>query len=258
MNDNPYNPPQPITSTGQYYSDDMILLPAKVIWRMLYRQSKLGALLFPYFMARKLLNLRHPPNYAFQRITELPAIAEEQIPPDVGQAFKPLNEVCEANDMVHMGYYRAHGIGNRMIMHSYWLDATATMYSTITWIEISMGALRNNRLVFACHSCSESGIELHTSPVKPQDWIPELIPPGHELFDLPPDSTPSKVIQTHRERIANRTDIRRFDKDSLIKHIIRSSQDQFDFMYDKGFYAPLTAAEAIHLAAVRYPAPKPK
>ena len=55
------------------------------------------------------------------------------------------------------------------------------------------------------------------------------------------------MIDRHKKRIADRSDVIRFDEDSLLKEIVRSSQEQFDYMVAKGLYAPLSEEETRRL-----------
>jgi hypothetical protein len=248
MNHNPYQPPAPLTGLPQYYTDDITLMPATVIWRTVRRQSLSVAMMsFPYFLARKALRLRHPANHGTSRVTELPAIPEEQIPPHITQAFAPFIVACRACQMEPVQCFRTPCIGNKTIISSMWLDPTGTIYGSITWIDLRLGAFHKTKAVFACHSWLESGTEWHTSPMAPEDWIPELVPPGQEILALPPDLPPAQVIERHQQRLAGRSDVRRFDKASLLQEVLRASQERFDYLVSRGIYAPLTEAETERL-----------
>lgn len=83
--------------------------------------------------------------------------------------------------------------------------------------------------------------------MSPEDWIPELVPPGKDLMPLPPDAQPSEVIDRHLDRIASRTDVVPFNEASLLNEIVRGSQEQFDYLVAKGFYGPLSEAETQRL-----------
>jgi hypothetical protein len=110
-----------------------------------------------------------------------------------------------------------------------------------------MPGSHKTNVFFACHSWLESGIELGTSGVADEDWIPEMIPPDHDFLKLPLDTGLADVIARHRERIASRTDVRRFEPASLMREIVRQSQAMFDFLLASGFYAPLTRVETERL-----------
>jgi hypothetical protein len=252
MHDNPYEPPTASSELPQFYTDDITLMPPAVIWRTVRRQSLVGCvLLFPYFAARKLLRLRHRANHGTARVTALPLLPEEQIPKDVGLAFKPFMEVCKACQMDPVQYIRSPCIGNKTSFSSIWLDPTGRTYANMTWIDIQLGGLRRTKTVFACHSWLQSGVELHTAPMAPEDWIPEIVPPNQDILALAADTSPSQVIDRHRERIAARSDVCVFDEESLRQAILRSSQEIFDYMVARGIYSPLTKAETERLAVAQ-------
>jgi hypothetical protein len=232
----------------QFYTDDITLMPTTAIWSIIRRQSLFGcAVLLPYFLTRKLLRLRHRANYGTSRPTQLPAVPLEELPTDVTQAFSSFSEVCKARQMEHVRCVRSPYIGNKTAFTSFWLDQTGMTYSNVTWIDIRLGAMQKTKTVFACHSWLQSGVELHTAPVAPVDWILELIPPNQDMVVLPPETQPSDVIEAHRNRISSHSDVRSFDTDSLLREVLRSAQERFDFMITKGIYSPLSQTETEHL-----------
>jgi hypothetical protein len=173
----------------QFYTDDITLMPAAAIWRAARRQSLLSCLLlFPYFMARKVLRLRHRANHGIPRVTELPAVPDEHIPAEIIHAFAPFTEACNQNRMEHVQYVRSPCIGNRTVFTSIWLDPTGTIYCNMTWIDTRLGNHQFTKTVFGCHSWLKSDVELHTAPMAPEDWIPEIIPPGHDFMKLPAEA----------------------------------------------------------------------
>jgi hypothetical protein len=84
----------------------------------------------------------------------------------------------------------------------------------------------------------------------PENWIPELIRPHQDIEPLAPDAQPTEVIDRHIKRIADRSGVIRFTNETLLEEIIRGSQEQFDFMIDRGLYTPLTVAEVRRLESV--------
>lgn len=248
MRDNPYQSPD---MSPKFYTDDITLLPITAIWRTVRRQTILAqAFLFPCFLVRKMLKLRYPANHGTCRPTELHPVGDVQLPPVVRDAFAPYQEACSAQGMNPMGCFQPPWIGNRTAFSSIWLDRTGKTYVTIIWIHIRLGALQNTNTVFACHSQLLSGVELHTVPVAPQNWTPEIIPSNQHLLRLDEGVQPLSVIDCHNKRIANRSDVIHYDESSLPEQIIRNAQDLFDFMVAKGFYSPLSAVEVENLMSV--------
>jgi hypothetical protein len=245
MHDNPYQPP---TESPQFYTDDIIGMPVTAIWRTSRRQGAIGCLVvFPMFLVRKLLQLRFPANHATCRVTELPALGDNEIPAEICRSFAPLESACREAGMEHVRSFRPPWIGNKSGMFSIWLDASGELYCNITHIDLQLGSIRKSKTVFACHSRLASGIHLNTAPVRPEDWIPELIPPHQDLVRLAPDTPPAAVIRRHKERLIGRADIVHFNSETLLDEVIRGSQEMFDFLLAKGVYTPLSSAETKRL-----------
>ena len=101
--------------------------------------------------------------------------------------------------------------------------------------------------MFACHSWLRSGVQFHTAPAAPEERNPEIVPPKEDIMALPADAQPSYVIDRHRDRIAGRSDVRSFDKDSLMREVLRSSQQIFDYLVAQGIYSPLSDGETERL-----------
>lgn len=252
MHENPYQSP---IESPQYYTDDITTLPISAIWRFARRQGVVScSILFPMFLARKLLKLRFPANHATCRVTELPAIRQEDLPADIQSDLDPLEAACRDAGMEHVRTFRVPWIGGKSGVFSIWLDPSGDVYCNITRINLQLGSIRKSKTVFACHSRLTSGVDLHTAPVAPQDWIPELIPPSQDFAPLPPDTLPAAVIQRHRERVSGLTGIIRFDTKTLIDEVLRASQQMFDFLLAKGIYTPLSSTEVKRLQSATQPA----
>ena len=250
MDDNPYKAPASAWSSAEFYTDDITLMPIIAIWRALRGQPLFGRVLaFLYILARKALGKRFPANHGTRRPTELTSVPPDEIPGDIRAALAPFDDACTARTMKHLGYFRPQWIGNKRGLVSLWLDPTGATSCSITWIDMRLGSFRKTKVVFACHSTLASGVELHTGPVAPEDWIPEVVPPNQELMRLPVDVQPSHVIERHRERLANRSDVVCFNVDSLLTETVRRSQDLFDYLVAKRIYTPLTVEEAERLSA---------
>lgn len=236
----------------EYYTDDVTLLPIRVIWRAMRRQPMPAAFVaFLYILARKFLRRRFPANHGSHRQPRLTSSLSDDIPFDVRMAFAPFGKVCEARGMNHVGFFHPEWIGNKRGLFSIWLDPQGLVYCTIAWIDLRLGDQRRSKVVFSCHSVLVSGVELHTGPLAPEDHIPEMIPPDQDLLPLPLDTTPCDAIDRHRERITGRGDIVCHDAASLMAHLIRGSERLLDHLVAKGIYAPLTSVEVERLRRIR-------
>jgi hypothetical protein len=249
MHDNPYQSP---TESPQFYTDDITRMPVSAIWRTSRRQGVIGCLMvFPMFLVRKLFKLRFPANHATCRVTELAALADDEIAAEIRGGFAPFETACREAGMEHVRSFRPPWIGNKSGVFSIWLDPSGETYCNITHIDLQLGSMRKSKTVFACHSRLASGVHLHTASVRPEDWIPELIPPHQEFVRLPQETPPSAVIKHHRERLIGRADIVRFNSETLLDEVIRGSQEMFDFLLAKGVYTPLSSAELQRLQSAQ-------
>ena len=77
-----------------------------------------------------------------------------------------------------------------------------------------------------------------------------MLPPNQDVLSLEVGAEPSHVIDRHNERIANRSDVRRFNEDSVLDEIVHGSQMQFDFLVGKGLYTPLSGEETNRLVSI--------
>lgn len=245
MHDNPYQPP---LESPQYYTDDITTLPVGAIWRFTSRQGIVGCLVtFPMFLLRKFFKLRFPANHAACRVTELPAIAEDELPAEIRNELAPLESACRDAGLAHVRTFRAPWIGGKSGVFSLWLDPNGVMYCNLTRIHLRLGSIERSKTVLGCHSRLASGVFLHTAAVAPRDWIPELVPPNHDLLCLSPDTSPADVIQRHRQRLAGMEGIVTFNRETLIQEMIKASHETFDYLVAKGIYAPLSSSEVKRL-----------
>jgi hypothetical protein len=250
MVENPYQPPS--DTQPQFYTDDVTSMPVTAIWRVSRRQGLIGCvILFPCLLVRKAFKLRYPANHGMSRVVTLSSLRDDELPIGVHDAFAPFEAVCRGHGMRHILSFRPPWIGGKSAVFSMWLDPSGEFYCNITQIDVRLGAFRQSSTIFACHSLLDSGAELHTSAMAPENWIPELIRPHQEMEALAPDAQPIEVIECHIKRIADRSGLIRFTNETLLEEIIRGSQEQFDFMVDKGIYTPLTVAEIQRLESVR-------
>jgi hypothetical protein len=181
------------------------------------------------------------------RIVTLSPILDEELPSDIRDAFAPFEAACRAYEMEHVLSFRPPWIGGRSAVFSFWLDPSGKVFCNITRIDMKLGSFSKTATVFACHSRLDSGVEMHTSPVAPENWIPELVPPNQDLEPLAPETEPANVIDRHIRRIADRSGIIQFTSKTLLDEIVRGSQEHFDYLVAKGVYTPLSVAEVQRL-----------
>lgn len=243
MTINPYSLPNP-SDHERYFTDDITLLPLGIIWQSMRGQPIIvRALVFVYFVIRKLLRQRMPASYGTRYPPQLIAISNEELPEDANQALAPFDAACEAAGMQHLGHFRPSWIGRKRGVLSIWIDPGRTMWCGTTWFEIQIGEQREPRAVFYCHSETADDIELDTAIETADLWIPQLIPPHVELERVPSGSTVAEIITHHKQKIANRTDLVTFDPSTIIAHIEQMGRRQIEFMQSKGFYAELSPEE---------------
>ncbi|WDI42187.1 hypothetical protein [Bremerella sp. P1] len=240
---NPYSLPNP-KDHDRYFTDDITLLPVGIIWQSLQGQSIfLRTLFFVYFVVRKLFRQRMPASYGTHYPPTLTETTEEHLPDDARQALTAFDHQCQAAGMEHVGYFLPSWIGGKSGVVSISLDHQRMVWCTANWLEIRVGQYGNARVVFACHSETADGTELHTSVETAELWIPQMIPSNVQIDRIPRGSTVADIIEHHQTSVADRTDLVAFDNDSLIAHIQRRSLELIDFMVSKGFYVELTADE---------------
>jgi hypothetical protein len=186
-------------------------------------------------------------------VTELPAIAEEELPAEIRNELAPLEAACREAGLAHVRTFRAPWIGGKSGVYSLWLNPSGEMYCNITRIHLQLGSLRRSKTVLGCHSRLASGVFLHTAAVAPQDWIPELIPPNHDFLRLPPDTQPATTIQRHWERIAGLSGVVQFNRETLADETIRAAHELFDYLVAKGIYTPLSSSEVKRLQGASAP-----
>ena len=232
-----------------YYTDDITLMPTRMVWRTACRASPaLAPLLFTFFYARKLLRLRFRANYGVPRPKTLPVVAEDAVPPDARIAFAPFIRSCEDLRFDFAFHLMPEYLGNKHGASTVLLNSDGTSFATVIWFSISFGEFSRTQVCFSCHSSLKSGEELHTSPIADEHWHPELIPPETQIMRLPVDTPVPDVINAHGNRInEHHAELLHFTRDSLACHMLSGAQRVFDHMIENGYYAPLTPAEVHRL-----------
>ncbi len=242
------NPYQCTPNSLQYYTDDVTTLPTQAIWRFSRQRGVIFcAIVFPMLLLRRLLGWRLKAFHATCRLNELPPIVDAEVLARVRDEFAPYETVCRKYAMEHVRTFQPPWIGGKSGALAVWLHPDGEFHCTITCIDIRLGNQHRRQIVFSCHTSLESGLVLHTSPLSPEEWIPELVPPNDEMLGLRPDASPDEVIEAHLQRISRQIGIIRKTAESLMPSIVQESQDHFDFLVAKGIYVPLSSQEAQRL-----------
>ena len=252
MNANPYATSD--QSETAYFTDDITLLPLSAIWRICRRLGLTGwVLVFPLFTVRKLLGWTYPANHATCRPDGLNFIAPHELSADEASGLANLEDACRALGMQPLGIFRPPWIGRKSGVFELWLHPSRRLYCNLAYISLSLGKFHKSKAIFACHSKLATGLELHTSSMDPEDWIPELIPPGHDLAPLPAGLAPAEVIEHHLARIADQGEVLELDGDAACRLIVESTQRQIDFSWDRGFLRRIGESELAELRSLSHP-----
>lgn len=245
LHENPY---QCKPDSVQYYRDDITTLPTSAIWRMARRQGlAFCAISFPFLLLRKALGWRFKAFQGTRRPNELPPMVDSESLAQARRDFSVYENTCLEYGLELVRTFRPPWIGGKSGVFAVWLHPEGEFYCNITRIDVRLGNQHRRQIVFSCHTSLESGLVLHTSPLSPEEWIPELVPPNDEMLALRPDSSPDEVIEAHLQRIGGRTGIIRKTAELLMPSIVQESQDHFDFLVAKGIYVPLSSQDAQRL-----------
>ncbi len=242
------NPYQCTPDSLQYYRDDITTLPTSAIWRMARQRGVVFcAISFPFLLLRKTLRWRFKAFHGTRRPNELPPMVDSESLAQARRDFSVYENTCLEYGMEHVRTFRPPWIGGKSGVFAVWLHPGREFWCNVTRIDIRLGTQYRSQIIFSCHSSLESGLVLHTSPQSPEEWIPELIPPNHEMLGLKLDATPAEVIEAHIQRISGRTGIIKRNAESLMANVVQESQDHFDFLVAKGVYVPLPNQDAQRL-----------
>lgn len=245
LHENPY---QSTPDSLQYYRDDITTLPTSAIWRMARKHGAVFcAISFPFLLLRKALGWRFKAFHGTRRPNELPPMVDCESLAQARRDFSVYENTCIDYGMELVRTFQPPWIGGKTGVFAAWLHPAGEFYCNITRIDIRLGTQHRSQIIFSCHTSFESGLVFHTSPLSPKDWIPEMVPPNHEILGLNPDASPAEVIEAHLQRISGRAGIIKRKAESLMPSIVHESQAQFDFLVKKGIYVPLSSQEAQRL-----------
>jgi hypothetical protein len=238
-----------MTDEPDYYTDDITRLPYGVLWRCTIRASvAFGPTVFLLFALRKLLGWRFAANHGVARLESLPRVPANDIPRGVREAMaEPIHDLREAGFTVAFCLEGTY-IGSKRSFAAVLLHETGRVIATVTWMRLSVGTTTTRRIILGLQSKRTDGTEIVTGPLADTDWVPELIPPYVEFEKLDADTPPPEVLRVHLGRIAPETDLRTFDEETLAVEMLNEGQRLFDFLVEKGFYAPLSDADVRRLS----------
>jgi hypothetical protein len=228
----------------RYYSDDISLLPPRAIWRLLRRHphwiQRLP--LFIYFIGCKIAGSKNPV-YGLPRPAALVEVEWSSLPAEAQQACEATASACREAGFHPVTYLHSQAIGSRRGYSAVWLHSQGQMYATSIWFEIRRAGQLRSKAVFGCHSVRTNAQILNCGSIAPNDWIPELIPPNHNILNIWPEASPVKIIESHRNRIRCEFDLQQLNEDTVRQQVLVSSQQLFDYVITKGICAPLTQSE---------------
>src|SRR5205814_2366885 len=173
--------------------------------------------------ARKLLGWRSEANFGTARVDTLPAVFPDLVPDHVRAEMAPYLRACEAAGFSVMFFLKGNYIGARRSYSAVLLNQSGSVYATVVWLHLWLGAVTRSSVVFACHSCLAGGIELHTGPLNREHWNPELVPPDQQVTRLPIGTPPEEVIAAHCQRVDSLGEGVRFDRESLANHLLEKA-----------------------------------
>lgn len=234
-----------------YYTDDITLMPVRVIWRICHRNGGLASWLnFLQLLVRKSLRRRYPATFGVCHVQEITPLPADQIPSEVHALWSTGAAACAAAGFRLAFFFRPPYIGQKRAYWAVYLHEGGTVWATQTWLQITLGAESRFKVVFGCHSKSISGIEFHTSPVPPEHWHPELVPDYQRLQPLPPETSEAETIRIHFQRLEGLEDLEHFDVESLRCEIAAASGRVLRHHVKTGLYSPLTPVEVARLTQV--------
>jgi hypothetical protein len=232
----------------EYFTDDITCMPARMIWRTVWRTAPLLSVpLFLMFLLQRSLGWRPPANYGLARPVSLPEIQPEQVPPAVCESMRPHLEALANLGFQQMFYLNPLYIGGKQSYSVVLLHSGGLIFATVVWFFISRGSQTRSNVVSSCHSLDSHGKQMTTGPLASEHWNPELIPPFHDLLPLPLGTSPADVLAIHQERVSAMKDLVRLNRDSLAAHMLNLINRLIDFMVEKGYYVPLSPAEIASL-----------
>jgi hypothetical protein len=227
-----------------YYSDDITLMPNRIIWQGSRLSGLFAPLMFSFFYLRKCLKLPFRPKFAAPYPTSLPIQSIDALPPQARDAFARTFPEMHASGLQLAFCTVTPFIGTKWGASAIFINAEGDIYASVAWIRIQLNAFDRAESTMSCHSLLPSGMTLTTGAISQNRWIPEMIPPNVSITRLPETSTLSEILRTHRERLRNQSQAPvRFDEQALQAQILTTMQALYDHLIVKNLYRKLTQAE---------------
>jgi hypothetical protein len=244
----------PDATDDAWYTENILRLPTGLLWRSSLRQGLfLGPQVFLILLVRKALGWKLRPAFALRRATELPRVSERSVPADVLERFVPVRRACQAGGLHPCFLTKPPYLGGRTVYAAAFLSEDGLISAVAALIVTTAGRTVVENLVFLCESQTTGGKKLVTQPidaVTDAAYVREgLALPEIDLLPLSLSADASQAIAAHRERIAGRADLIRFDAESLGTMIVTSSQRYFDWRVERGLLVPVPPRDLARLSA---------
>ena len=228
-----------------WYTENILRLPTDLLWKNALRQSLFwGPQVFLFLLFRKAVGWKFRPAFALRRATQLPRVSERSVPEDILERFVPVRRACQAAGLRPLFLTKPPCLGCRTVYAAIFLSDDGLMVAVAALIITKVGSAVGESLICVCESRSASGTKLVTQPIDASvDAIygrEGLVLPEIELLPLSLSADASQTIAAHRGRIAGRSDLIRFDAESLAAMILESSQRFFDWRVEKGLLVPVS------------------
>lgn len=231
-----------------YYSDDITLMPNRIIWQGSRLSGLLAPLMFGFFYVRKCLKLPFRAKFAAPYPTYLPVQSIDTLPPQARDAFARAFPEMHANGFTLAFCTVTPYIGTKWGASAIFINAERDIYASVAWIRIQLNAFDRAESTMSCHSLLPSEMTLTTGAISQNRWIPEMIPPNVSITRLPETSTLSEILRTHRERLRTQNPAPvRLDENALQAQILATMQALYDHLIGKKLYRKLTEAEVNRL-----------
>jgi hypothetical protein len=233
-----------------WYTENALRLPTDLLWRSSLRQGLfLGPQVFLILLVRKALGWKLRPAFALRRATELPRVSERSVPADVLERFVPVRRACQAAGFHPCFLTKPPHLGGRTVYAAIFLSEDGLTAAMSAFVITKAGRRLVEQLSLVCESHSTSGNRLVTQPMDAALAREGVVMPGVDLLPLAPTIEASEAIAAHRERIADRSDLVRFDAESLEAMIVTSSQRYFDWRVEQGLLVPVSPRDVARLSA---------
>ena len=234
--------------TTDYYSDDITLMPNRIIWQGSRLSGLFAPLMFGFFYLRKCLKLPFRPKFAAPYPYSLPVQPIDSLPSEARDAFARAFPEMHANGLTLEFCTLTPFIGTKWGASAIFISAERDIYASVVWIRIKLNAFDRAETTVSCHSLLPSAITLTTGAIRENRWIPEMIPPAVSITRLPETATLTEILHTHRERLRTQSAAPvRLDENALRSHSLTTMQALYDHLIGKKLYRKLSEPEVKRL-----------